>query len=50
MKDNDWVAELVILILVIAMALIVGIMLILMIQDTATIFERKDTENEQIHV
>ena len=49
MKNNDWIAELVILIVVIAMAITVGIMIILMIQDTATIFERKDTENEQIH-
>lgn len=50
MKDKDWVTELVILIVVIAMAVMVGIMIILMIQDTATIFERKDSENEQIHV
>ena len=50
MKDNDWIAELVILIVVIVMAIMVGIMIILMIQDTATIFERKETENEQVHV
>lgn len=50
MKDNEWVTELIILIVVIAMAIMVGIMIILMVQDTATIFERKDSENEQVHV
>lgn len=50
MKDNDWIVELVILIVVIVMAIIVGIMIILMVQDTATIFERKETGNEQVHV
>lgn len=50
MKNNDWVAELVILIVVIAMAITIGIMIILMIQDTATIFERKEIENEQTNI
>lgn len=50
MKNNEWIAELVILIVVIAMAITVGIMIILMIQDTATIFERKEVQGEQTNV